>query len=145
MLKFRLDDTRLERKMRRLTRLATGSRPLMLQVAGIMKRSTEENFRVEGRPGWKRLKPSTKKARLRKGKLGKILQVSGALARSITSYANNKEAVVGSNLSYARIQQLGGKGKQSAIPARPYLKLTDREEKEIRVITGRYLSGRSRL
>ncbi|WP_260331085.1 phage virion morphogenesis protein [Pseudomonas aeruginosa] len=50
-----------------------------------------------------------------------ILQVTNALARSITTRADRDQAQIGSNLSYAAIQQLGGqagRGRKVAIPAR---------------------------
>ena len=43
-------------------------------------------------------------------------------------------AVIGSNLAYVAIHQLGGqagKNKKTTIPARPYLKLTDDNFEEI--------------
>jgi phage virion morphogenesis protein len=62
------------------------------------------------------------------------LQVEGQLVTSITTQYDNESAIIGSNLAYAAIHQLGGqagKGKRVAIPARPYLKLTEVEYKEI--------------
>ena len=56
------------------------------------------------------------------------------LAGSITRHYDATSAVVGSNLPYARIQQLGGKagrGHKSEIPARPFLKLTEEDEEKI--------------
>ena len=63
-----------------------------------------------------------------------ILQVSGQLASSVNTYYDNDSAVIGSNLEYAAIHQLGGqagRNKSVEIPARPYLKLTDDDFDEI--------------
>ena len=65
---------------------------------------------------------------------GQILQVEGKLAASINTYYDNDSAVIGSNLEYAAIHQLGGqagKNKSVEIPARPYLLLTNDDYDEI--------------
>ena len=100
----------------------------MKNIAGIFAYSTEENFKNEGRPDkWIDLAESTKKQREKKGHWpGQILQVTGQLAASINTYYDNDSAVIGSNLDYAAIHQLGGqagKNKSVDIPARPYILL----------------------
>lgn len=89
------------------------------------------------------LAESTKKQRTKKRKWpGQILQVEGKLAASINTYYDNDSAVIGSNLEYAAIHQLGGqagKNKKVEIPARPYLKLTDDDFKEILTETEKFL------
>ncbi len=65
---------------------------------------------------------------------GKILQVRGELAASITSHYDQDSAVVGTNKVYAAIHQFGGpagKNKSVDIPQRPYLMLGDRENAKI--------------
>ena len=78
---------------------------------------------------------STKKQRTKKRKWpGQILQVEGKLAASINTYYDNDSAVIGSNLEYAAIHQLGGqagRNKSVEIPARPYLSLTNDDYDEI--------------
>lgn len=60
-------------------------------------------------------------------------------------YLKNREdesAVIGSNLEYAAIHQLGGqagKNKSVEIPARPYLQLTPEDFEEILQSVGSYL------
>jgi phage virion morphogenesis protein len=72
--------------------------------------STEENFKAEGRPKWQDLSEVTKKQRAKKGKYpGQILQVEGKLAASVSTYYDDDSAIIGSNLPYAAIHQLGGK------------------------------------
>ena len=63
-----------------------------------------------------------------------ILQVSGQLASSVNTYYDNDSAVIGSNLEYAAIHQLGGqagRNKSVEIPARLYLQLTPEDFEEI--------------
>ena len=108
----------------------------MKNIAGIFAYSTEENFKNEGRPDkWIDLAESTKKQREKKGHWpGQILQVTGQLAASINTYYDNDSAVIGSNLDYAAIHQLGGqagKNKSVDIPARPYILLQKEDEKNI--------------
>lgn len=108
----------------------------MKNIAGIFAYSTEENFKNEGRPEkWTDLAESIQKQREKKRKWpGQILQVEGKLAASINTFYDDDSAVIGSNLNYADIHQLGGqagRNKSVSIPARPYLKLTDNEYREI--------------
>lgn len=143
-----------------LNRAAAGmrnTRPLMRSVAGIMLRAVEDNFAEEGRPKWKDLQPSTKLTRYKQGTWpGKILQRSGGLAASITQSFDATSAVVGTNKVYAAINQFGGRTKPhvirpktkralsfggivvrqvnhpgSNIPARPFLRLTPRDLRDI--------------
>ena len=118
-------------------------RPLMKNIAGIMATATEDNFKDEGRPDkWVDLSETTKKQRQKIGKYpGQILQVSGQLASSVSTAYDDNSAVIGSNLAYAAIHQLGGqagKKKKTTIPARPYLKLTDDDFEEILTETEKF-------
>ncbi|MCD7779784.1 MAG: phage virion morphogenesis protein, partial [Candidatus Gastranaerophilales bacterium] len=73
---------------------------------------------------------------------GQILQAEGQLASSVNTQYDDSSAVIGSNLPYAAIHQLGGKAgknKKVTIPARPYLKLTDDDFDEILDTTENYL------
>ena len=89
------------------------------------------------------LSEATKKQRTKQKKWpGQILQVSGQLASSISTQYDDESAVIGSNLDYAAIHQLGGqagKNKKVEIPARPYLKLTDDDLNEILDATKNFL------
>ncbi|MBR6126579.1 phage virion morphogenesis protein, partial [bacterium] len=63
-------------------------------------------------------------------------------AASISTYYDNDSAVIGSNLEYAAIHQLGGqtgKNKSVEIPARPYLFLTEDDYNEIKHNIEKYL------
>ena len=116
----------------------------MKNIAGIFASATEDNFAEEGRPDkWIDLSEVTKKQRKKIGKYpGQILQVSGQLASSVNTYYDDDSAIIGSNLAYAAIHQLGGqagKNKKVTIPARPYLKLTDDDLEEILESVEKYI------
>ena len=135
-IEIKLDNKDVESKLLDLAKRSENLRPLMKNIAGIFAYSTEENFKNEGRPDkWTELSESTIKQRTKKKQWpGMILQVSGQLASSVNTYYDNDSAVIGSNLDYAAIHQLGGqagRNKSVEIPARPYLNLTDDDFEEI--------------
>ena len=143
-IEIKIDNNDVERKLLELAQKSENLRPLMKNIAGIFASATEENFKNEGRPDkWTELAEATKKQRTKQKKWpGQILQVSGQLASSISTQYDDESAVIGSNLDYAAIHQLGGqagKNKKVEIPARPYLKLTDDDFNEILDATEHYL------
>ena len=143
-IEIKLDNKDVESKLLDLAKRSETLRPLMKNIAGIFAYSTEENFKEEGRPDkWTDLAESTKKQRTKKGHYpGQILQISGQLVSSISTYYDNDSAVIGSNLDYAAIHQLGGqagKNQSVTIPARPYLQLTQDDFEEIIQETEKYL------
>ena len=143
-IQIKIDNNDIERKLLELAQKGENLRPLMKNIAGIFASATEENFKNEGRPDkWTELSEATKKQRTKQKKWpGQILQVSGQLASSISTQYDDESAVIGSNLDYAAIHQLGGqagKNKKVTIPARPYLKLTDNDFKELLTETENFL------
>ena len=143
-IEIKIDNKDVDRKLLELAQKSENLRPLMKNIAGIFASATEENFKNEGRPDkWTELSEATKKQRTKQKKWpGQILQVSGQLASSISTQYDDESAVIGSNLDYAAIHQLGGqagKNKKVEIPARPYLKLTDDDFNEILDATEQYL------
>ena len=135
-IEIKIDNKEVLTRLQELASRGENLRPLMKNIAGIMSTATEDNFKDEGRPEkWVDLSETTKKQRQKIGKYpGQILQVSGQLASSVSTAYDNNSAVIGSNLAYAAIHQLGGqagKNKKTTIPARPYLKLTDDNFEEI--------------
>lgn len=143
-IEIKIDNKDVERKLLELAQKSENLRPLMKNIAGIFASATEENFKNEGRPDkWTELSEATKKQRTKQKKWpGQILQVSGQLASSISTQYDDESAVIGSNLDYAAIHQLGGQAgenKKVEIPARPYLKLTDDDFNEILDATEHYL------
>lgn len=129
MIDGEINDRRFKRRMARLIDIATKTGPIMRKVSGEMLAAVETNFRVEGRPRWKRLKASTVKVRAKKKKWpGKILQVSGGLAASVQPSHTRTEAIVGTNKSYGKFLQLGTKHMR----ARRFLKVTDSDLDKIK-------------
>jgi phage virion morphogenesis protein len=83
--------------------------PLMRKIAADMHDAVEENFAQGGRPPWAALAPSTIRARTRKRHWpGQVLVVTGLLRNSISESSDNDQALVGTNVPYAAIQQYGG-------------------------------------
>jgi phage virion morphogenesis protein len=110
---IQVDD--IDRALREIARRIENTAPAMREIKGVMLDAVEQNFEEEGRPKWVDLAPSTKKRRAAQGKWpGRILQVSGRLASSITGESGNGFATVGTNLEYAAIQQFGGTIRQYA-------------------------------
>ena len=135
-IEIKLNNKEIEKHLLELAKKAENLRPVMKNIAGILAYSTEENFKAEGRPDkWVNLAESTKKERQKKGHWpGQILQVTGQLASSVNTYYDNDCAIIGSNLDYAAIHQLGGnagKNHSAEIPARPYILLQQEDEKNI--------------
>lgn len=84
-------------------------RPLMQAIGQSLVSSTIRRFSTQSGPDgqpWPKLSKATLKKR---GPNAKALLASGRLRMSITSLASSNSVEVGTNLVYARIQQLGGK------------------------------------
>lgn len=142
-IEIAIDSKEVQEKLLELANRGENLRPLMKNIAGIFAYATEENFKNEGRPEkWVDLSESTKRQRQKKGKWpGQILQVTTQLALSVNTFYDDDSAVIGSNLAYAAIHQLGGKAgknKKVNIPARPYLTLTEDNLKEILLAAEKY-------
>lgn len=130
--------------------------PLMVKIAGIMMDAVDENFVRGGRPAWEPLK----------SREGQPLMLSGQLHHSIQPWTDNDNAFVGTNVIYARIQQLGGETRPhvirprnkkalyfngrfaqkvnhpgSVIPARPFLAMTEADYDLIRQAIGDHIAG----
>lgn len=161
MIEARLEYKPILNVLRQAAAQMRDRRPLMRSVAGVMFRAVEDNFEQEGRPKWKDLHPGTKLTRFKQGTWpGQILQRSaGGLAASIVQSFDSNHAVVGSNKVYAAIHQFGGKTRAhvikakngralsfggivvrsvnhpgSNIPARPFLRLTPGDLREIMAV-----------
>lgn len=164
MIEAKLEYKPVLNVLRRAANEMGSTRPLMRSVAGIMFRAVEDNFEQEGRPKWHDLHPGTKLGRAKQGTWpGKILQRSGQSAASIVQDFDGTTAVVGTNKIYGPIQQFGGKTSPhvirpktkralsfggivvrqvnhpgSNIPARPYLRLTPGDLRDIVLSANRF-------
>ena len=88
-------------------------RPLMKLVEGLMLDSVEQNFSAQGRPSWLPLSPSTEAQRMRLGYTGPILQRTRQLKNSITSRSDAQNAIIGTNVRYAKTHQFGATIKKA--------------------------------
>ena len=145
-IEIKIDNKEVESRLLDLAQRSENLRPLMKNIVSVFAYSTEENFKNEGRlDKWTELSESTIKQRTKnKQWSGMILQISGQLASSVNTYYDNDSAVIGSNLEYAAIHQLGGqagRNKSVEIPARPYLQLTPEDFEEILSMTENFLGG----
>ena len=113
---------------------------LMESVGEALRSGTIERFDAEEDPQRKKWKPS---ARAMAGG-GKTLDKESHLKDSIDYAATSDKVMVGSNLPYARIHQLGGKtgkGHKVDMPARPYLGVSEEDMDEVRETMADFLAG----
>ena len=113
---------------------------LMESVGEALRSGTIERFEAEEDPQGKKWKPS---ARAMAGG-GKTLDKESHLKDSIDYAATSDKVMVGSNLPYARIHQLGGKtgkGHKVDMPARPYLGVSEEDKDEVRETMADFLAG----
>lgn len=170
-----VSDTQFRRWLERAISVVRDASPIMREVAGVLADESEEAFQRQADPStgvpWERLKDSTIEGREARGHWpGKILQVTGGLAQSITTDYGANFAAIGSNKEYAAIQQLGGQTRPhvilprnkkalafkgilakrvnhpgSKLPARPYMGLSTSGQQEIGVIFERVLTNTGSL
>lgn len=115
-----VDDSQLQAALKRLESSVLDMTPAMRKIAGTLAMVVEDNFEAEGRPRWT---PSQRAS----SEGGVTLQQTGRLASSIVTDYDAASVVIGSNVEYARIHQLGGqagRGRKVELPARPYLPVT---------------------
>jgi phage virion morphogenesis protein len=125
MVSFRINDAEFRLKLRNFVQ-RVGPGPLLRVAGAAMQSSIMQTFREEGSPAgsWAPLAASTLKKYGKKGPGHKLLVMSGRLRNSITQKVDGNRLLIGSNVIYARIHQLGGaagRSHASKIPARPYL------------------------
>lgn len=105
-------------------------------------RAWEDGLAREGRKATAKRKAV--RARPESGDFGKTLVDTARLRNSIDYAVTSHSVMVGSNVAYARIHQLGGKagkGMQTTIPARPYLGVNDTDVEEVKGILADWLAG----
>lgn len=149
MIRIDIDDREVTQALERLQRKVADLTPAMRDIAQALESETERRLEVEG-PGWPSLSEVTIARRQKSGHWpGKMLQLSGDLARSIESEAGPNHALIGVQKRYAAIHQFGGqagRGRKITIPARPYLPiepdgaLTESARETVTEILAGYLS-----
>lgn len=139
---------------KRIAQKGADASPVTREIAAIMHEAVDQNFEKEGRPAWPPLKPSTIKRREKAGTWpGHVLRTGGqaGLQASVSEKSDATSAEVGTNKVYAGTHQFGarkgkyGRTKRGApipwgdIPARPFLKLTDEDEEDIKDALQKFL------
>lgn len=113
---------------------------LMKSVGDALVSGTLKRFQDEEEPTGKKWAKSKRAAK----KDGQTLTDTALLRRSIDYAATSDKVMVGSNLPYARIHQLGGKtgkGHKVDMPARPYLGVSEEDMDEVRETVADFLAG----
>ena len=149
MISIEVNDTVIKGILARLQQRVGNLRPVLGSVATELLSITEGAFQQETDPAtgdrWPDLAPSTKRQRAKIGKWpGRILQMSAAgLSASIQPDVGDDYAQVGTNKVYAAIHQFGGKAgrnRETTIPARPYLGLSNTDKDVIVEIISQHLT-----
>jgi phage virion morphogenesis protein len=136
MINFTIKSNEVQALFKQLGFNTQNIKPALFKIGAMLEDASENAFDRQG-PGWKSLKPSTKKQRARKGHTGKILQRSGALANSVTSQIKGNAVFIGSNLEYARAHQLGN--RRNNLPKREYLILSEAELRKSNFILSKHM------
>ena len=135
------------------------SKTSLLKVFGeVMRGSIEQTFRDQGSPpgSWPPLARSTLLRDKMRGAGRKILIRSGRLKNSITfAIVGRDRLLIGTNLKYAAIQQLGGEagrrgpfkkknGRRAMIPARPYLVFRPEDPERLRKAGDAFIAAQAK-
>ncbi len=147
MIEIEYDHREALDALNRLARAGADLRPAMREIAAALEVGAKDSFQSESSPGgnpWAALSPHTQAKRAKQRKWpGQILQVSGHLAKSLTSHSDSHTAVAGTNLAYAPTHQHGAdRGAFGStrtgrpipfgdIPARPFLGRSSDLDQEI--------------
>ncbi len=160
MIEIKINTDALQNGLNTIAQRTSNTRPLMTQLARIMRNAVLDNFEAGGRPAWAPRKyPSAREG-------SGLLQDSGRLRDSITQNSTSTEAVVGTNVEYAAIHHFGGQtaphtilpknGKAlkfggrfakrvnhsgSKIPARPFMVLQPDDEQALVDAVNDYLDA----
>ena len=129
----------LSRALRKTMARCKDLRPAWELVGMDLLRSIDSNFDAEGRPSaWAPWTAAYAEKRAKK-KPGKILTLDARLRRSITSEPDARGVTIGSNVVYARAQQLGR--KDINLPPRPFAVVQDADWPKIEKTIGDYIEG----
>lgn len=113
---------------------------LLAEVGEAMVSSTVQRFIDSVAPDGDSWQPSQRAL----AENGKTLVDKARLQNSITAAVTADAVFWGSNLTYARIHQKGGKagrGHKVTLPARPYLGINDDDKEEIAAIVADFIKG----
>ncbi|MBI5939718.1 MAG: phage virion morphogenesis protein [Caulobacterales bacterium] len=100
------------------------------EIGEMLRTSVNRRFREQRSPEMWKWQPSFRA--LREG--GSTLTLSARLRRSVKFMATAQRVDVGTNVVYAAIHNFGGqagRGKKVTLPARPYMGISDGDERRI--------------
>jgi phage virion morphogenesis protein len=146
MIEVKVDNAAVMAAMQKLAHSAANLRPPLLALGEELTKSTKKRFETSTAPDgtkWAPNKPSTlKRKKGNKPLIGK----TGTLAQQISYAVGLDSLMVGSTspMKYAAMQQFGGKKSRfpnlwGDIPARPFLGISDADEKMIVNTVDEYL------
>ena len=164
-IQARIQDDGADTQLARLATRLIDRQPAMDEIGGELQASTFQRFRDQRGPdgqAWEPLSFATwlgragrkakkkdgtfRKAAVRRLNGAKILRDTGELFNSINFEATPSRISVGTNKKYARIQQLGGEaGRRDSrvtIPARPFLGISEDDQRTVAEILSAHLGGR---
>ncbi|MHA3079543.1 phage virion morphogenesis protein [Acinetobacter sp. ANC 5502] len=130
MTVIQINDQNLITRLNKVARAMRDPTRLGHAIANSLLTVVEDNFDSEGRPAWAGLRPVTLARRIN---MGKVLEQSGQLRRSISTHVAKDSVEIGTNDPKAPTHQFGARqgqyGKSSrntslpwgTIPARPFL------------------------
>lgn len=141
----------LDKRIGKLTENMAKRQDMLSTVGETLVSSTNQRFQDSKGPDGKTWEPSARawEDGINDGGFGKTLADTGRLMQSI-DYATTPDSVmvgsiVGSNVAYARIHQMGGKagrGRKVSIPARPYLGVSEEDKEEVQAIIADFMRGK---
>jgi phage virion morphogenesis protein len=137
---FKMDMTVAQRAVGSAISKAQRTRRLAANIGEALKSSTLERFEHGGGPDGTPWQPSQRAQR----EGGQTLVDNANLRDNIGWEASDSQVVVGTNVEYGRIHQLGGKvGRNHAVtlPPRPYLGLSDEDVKECREMVRQHMAA----
>lgn len=118
---IQVDDGRVRIGLNRLELVLAQNRELMEALGASQLKSIYKTFEEEGSPAgsWMPLAPSTiRRNRKLYGPGHKLLILSGRLRNSIRAQARQNFVTIGTNLIYARVQQMGSADRSMGIGPR---------------------------
>lgn len=131
-VEFKFDTSAIQNQFRKLQAVGK-SDGLTRKIANVLWEEAEDAFDKEQSPEgekWAELNPKYKKWRDDLGFDGKILQVTGFLAKSLNIDYGDNFAVIGAAEPYGQYLQMG----TSKMPARPFIGLSETGVEEIKQI-----------
>lgn len=137
MIKATINAKEFEKLFKELEGQARNLRPALIKIGGMLEAASDKAFDRQG-PGWKPLKPSTKKQRIRLKQVGKIMDRTGTFKGFVSAQILGPNIVaIGSNHDGARAQLLGYPKRN--LPARNYMPVGEAEIRKSMFILSKHL------